>query len=467
MPNYDFSLDMTTDNSNSLILRNIAPNSKVLEIGAAHGRMTKYLKEELNCQVSIVEYDRKAGDTAKQYAEKSWIGAEIGDVEKECWLKETEGQKFDYIVFADVLEHLHDPLQVLRRATERLSDNGSILISIPNIGHNSVLIDLLQGKFEYRESGILDRTHLKFFTHESLRNMIAAAGLSICKEMNAVNVVNNTEFGNSYDQVPPEVSKYLQSRKYGEVYQFIWELKKVNIEISIVTPVYNKWNFTKGYLEDLLKLDRAKVEIIVVDNASTDETSKSIKEYEKRTTNIKVIRNDSNIGFGKACNVGYNASSGKYVVFLNNDIRVKDKFATWVSELVTKCNDNNLVSPTGGKVDPNNDFQFMYETNDPKKDINYLSGWCIAAKREVWNQFIEQDSIYKGPFSEQYFCYFEDTHLSFAASEKGIEFCMTEIPVVHFGKVSSKQLNTYSLYKESRETFIKNWKKKINYLSPL
>lgn len=459
MPNYDFSLDMETDNSNSLILRNIKAGSKILEFGPAYGRMTKYLKEQLNCTVFIVEYDKQAGTSANQYAYDSWIGNELGDAEKDWWYNESKDHKFDYIIFADVLEHLHKPLDVLRMATDRLSDNGSVVISVPNVGHNSVLIDLLKGKFEYRDSGILDNTHLKFFTYDSLRNMIAEAGLTIVKEMNAINAVNNTEFKNSYDDVPSDVSKYLQTRKYGEVYQFIWELKKTNVEVSIVTPVYNKWNFTKSYLEDLLKLDRAKVEIIIVDNASTDETSKSIKEYELRASNLKVIRNDENIGFGKACNIGYNASNGKHVVFLNNDIRVKDKLDVWIHDLVSQCDDNNLVSPTGGKVDPNNDFQFMYETNDPRKEINYLSGWCIAAKRAVWDKFIESDSKYKGPFSEQYFCYFEDTHLSFTAKEKGVQFCMTEIPVVHFGKVSSKQLNTYSLYKQSREIFIRNWKK--------
>jgi GT2 family glycosyltransferase/2-polyprenyl-3-methyl-5-hydroxy-6-metoxy-1,4-benzoquinol methylase len=460
MSKYDFTLDMNSDNSNSLILRNVKPNSFVLEMGPAHGRMTRYLKEELNCKICIVEKDECAGEQAKNYAEVAWVGDSCGDLEKPLWYEESTNFKFDYIIFADVLEHLHDPEKILKMARDRLTEDGSILISIPNVGHNSVIIDLLQGKFEYRDVGILDKTHLKFFTHTSLRNMVSGIGLTVHKEINASNVVANTEFANSYDQLPAEISKYLQNRKHGEVYQFVWELKKANVCVSIVTPVYNKWNFTKSYLEDLLKLDRAKVEIIVVDNASTDETSKAIVEYEKRAPNLKVIRNESNIGFGKACNVGYHVSTGEYVVFLNNDIRVKDNFDTWVLDLVANCNDNNLVSPTGGKVDPNNDFQFVYETQDPTKEINYLSGWCVAAKKTVWDKMIEENSVYKGPFSEQYFCYFEDTHLSFAAREMGLELHMKDVPVVHFGKVSSKQLNTHILYTDSRKMFVKRWKDK-------
>jgi GT2 family glycosyltransferase/2-polyprenyl-3-methyl-5-hydroxy-6-metoxy-1,4-benzoquinol methylase len=456
MPNYDFALDMKTDNSNSLILRNIKPNSVVLEMGPAHGRMTKYLKEQLNCEVYIVEKDEEAGKVAAQYATDAIIGEEQGDLEKPWWSANLIDQKFDYIIFADVLEHLHDPKTVLENAKFLLKDTGSVLISIPNIAHNAVLIDLLQNKFEYREIGILDKTHLKFFTHNSLKTFVASAGFTVVQECNAINIVSNTEFENSYMQLPTHIGEYLMARPYGEVYQFVWELKRSDIQLTIVTPVFNKWNFTKSYLNDLLKLDQSKTEIIIVNNASTDETAANLTEYVSRSHNIKVINNETNLGFGKACNIGYQAAQGKYVMFLNNDIRVKDKMDSWTDIIIKQCDDNNLVSPTGGKVDPSNDFQFLYETNDPTKEINYLSGWCIAAQKNVWDKLIASGE--GGPFSEQYFCYFEDTHLSFLANKLNINFKLVDIPVVHFGKVSSKQLNTFSLYKESRTIFSKNWK---------
>lgn len=455
MSNYDFTLDMNTDNSNSLILRHIKPNSVVLEMGSAYGRMTKYLKETLNCEVYIVEKNEEAGTVASQYAVEACLG-KAGDLEKPWWTGHLIGKKFDYIIFADVLEHLHNPDMALAEAKALLNDNGSILISIPNISHNAVLIDLLQDKFTYRDTGILDTTHVKFFTHNSLKSFVASIGLTIVKEMNAINAVINTEFENSYAQLPKDISDFLKARKYGEVYQFIWELKPTNIDLSIVTPVFNKWNFTKSYLTDLAKLDPSKVEIIIVNNASTDETAENLADYATRMPNLKIINNEVNLGFGKACNMGYEASTGKCVMFLNNDIRVKDQLSTWTSNLTTQCNDNNIVGPTGGKVDPNNNFQFLYETNDPNKEINYLGGWCIVAYKTVWDKLIEDNA--KGPFSEQYFCYFEDTHLSFLAKKLGIDLQLAEIPVVHFGKVSSKQLNTYTLYKESRDVFNKNWK---------
>jgi GT2 family glycosyltransferase/2-polyprenyl-3-methyl-5-hydroxy-6-metoxy-1,4-benzoquinol methylase len=462
MSNYDFTLDMETDNSNSLILRNIKPGSVVLEMGCAHGRMTKYLKEQLNCEVYIVEYDKTAGEVAKQYATASWVGEEKGDIERFRWFTALNeaGIKFDYIIYADVLEHLRAPDEVLKESVKLLKASGSVLCSIPNVAYNGLMIDLLQDKFEYRDTGILDKTHIKFFTHSSLQQFVGAAGLVVANEFNAINTVANSEFANSYNQLPKEVGEYLQKRKYGEVYQFIWELKKTNVQVSIITPVFNKWNFTKSYLEDMLRLSSAKVEVIVVDNASTDETAEKIVAYQKRMPNLKYIRNNDNLGFGAACNIGYNNAIGEHVLFLNNDIRVKERFEDWIDILVEKCNDNNLVSPTGGKVDPDNDFKFLYETNDPTKDINYLSGWCLMAKKSVWEKFIEADYQYRGPFSKSFFVYFEDTDLGFRARATNIDLNMADVPVVHFGKVSSKQLNTFSLYNESRATFIKLWKTK-------
>ncbi len=456
MSHYDFTLDMETGNSNSLILRNIKSNSRVLEVGAAFGRMTKYLHEQLKCEVYIVEKDKEAGKVAAQYAVDSYIGEEQGDVEKPWWSAGLQNVKFDYIIFADVLEHLHTPAKVLQEAKLLLNDIGSILISIPNIGYNAVLIDLLQNKFEYRDAGILDKTHIKFFTHDSLKSFVASAGLTVVKEMNALNAVSNSEFNNSYYQLPKAIGDYLIERPYGEVYQFIWELKRSDIELSICIPVYGKWHFTKSCLNDLRKLDASKIEIIVVDNASPDETAANLSDYEARMSNLKVIRNNVNTGFGFACNQAYNLARGKYVMFLNNDIRVKDKYENWTDILVQQCDNNSLVSPTGGKVDPQNDFKFMYETNDPTKEINYLSGWCIAAQKTVWNKLVEENGL--GPFSKNYFCYFEDTHLGFLASKLNIHLKMVDIPVVHFGKITSKQLNTFELYNQSRSIFSKIWK---------
>lgn len=219
---YDFDLDLVHNNSLLLILQQVKPNSVVLEFGPANGRLTRYLKEELNCEVYLVEIDEEAGKEALRYG-KDLV---IGDIEEYEWLKKYRKIKFDYLIFADVLEHLRNPQEVLLQSKLLLKESGSVLLSVPNLAHNSVIIDLLNDRFNYSEIGLLDNTHIHFFTKESLENMLTAVGLFPCKRMSANVPVGKNEFNNTTDSVSGIDSSFWNTRKYGEVYQYIYEAKK-------------------------------------------------------------------------------------------------------------------------------------------------------------------------------------------------------------------------------------------------
>lgn len=217
---------MISDNSAALILRNIQPGSTVLEFGCAHGRMTKYMKETLGCNVSIIERDFEAGSVAAKYAHQALIGTD-GDISNSEWETILQNDRFDYIVFADVLEHLYEPETILKAAKRLLSPSGSIWVSIPNVSYNGILIDLMNDQFQYREIGLLDNTHIRFFTSKSLTEMVNRCGLQPVKKLDPKNAIQHAEFKNSYEDVPPEVAKFLQSRQDGETYQFVWELQLI------------------------------------------------------------------------------------------------------------------------------------------------------------------------------------------------------------------------------------------------
>ena len=89
-------------------------------------------------------------------------------------------RKFDYIIFGDVLEHLHNPLKTVVYCQRFLRENGHIIASIPNIQHISVMEGLMQGDFTYMESGLLDKTHIHFFTYNEIVRMFHEAGYEIC-----------------------------------------------------------------------------------------------------------------------------------------------------------------------------------------------------------------------------------------------------------------------------------------------
>jgi 2-polyprenyl-3-methyl-5-hydroxy-6-metoxy-1,4-benzoquinol methylase len=237
MSKYDFALDMKSDNSVSQILRHIRPDTEVLEVGCAHGRMTKYLREKLGCRVSIIERDSEPGQAAAAFATgEVLVGPELGDLEKDGWhdhLRKNR-QSFDYIIFADILEHLFHPERALKQSIEFLKPEGSIWVSVPNLAHNSVLIELLHDRFDYRDIGLLDSTHVHFFSEQSLLRMVWSCDLRVIRRLDPIQWVSRTEFRNSYERLPWAVAAYLRARKNGEVYQFVWELKRFGLEPPII-----------------------------------------------------------------------------------------------------------------------------------------------------------------------------------------------------------------------------------------
>jgi methionine biosynthesis protein MetW len=103
----------------------------------------------------------------------------VGDVTKPELYPFAKAKRFDVIVFSDILEHLYDPEAVLRAHLFLLKPEGHVLISIPNVAIWNVRASLLAGSFQYQDTGTLDRTHIRFFTRKSIRELIEAAGIRI------------------------------------------------------------------------------------------------------------------------------------------------------------------------------------------------------------------------------------------------------------------------------------------------
>jgi len=219
---YDYQIDLSCDNSASLILRRIDPGSVVLEFGPASGYMTRYMKEELDCRVYCIELDRKAAAIAEKYSQKMVI-ADLDDMK---WYSEFQPGLFDYLIFADVLEHLKYPWQVLKKAVSLLKKNGTVISSIPNVGHSAVLMDLIRGNFDYRYKGLLDESHLRFFTKKSILQLLAQAGLCPVEWMATLTLPEDTEIKQSYTAFPVSLRKFLKNREDAHVYQFITVSKR-------------------------------------------------------------------------------------------------------------------------------------------------------------------------------------------------------------------------------------------------
>lgn len=224
MGKYNFSLNMEADDTNPKLIRWMFSGAEVLEFGAANGRMTKYLSEKMHCKVDIVEIDEEAGNEAKNYARIACIGAEEGNVEKDIWEKKLVSQKYDFIVFADVLEHLFHPADVLERCKKFLKKNGKILASIPNMANNAIIYQLLNDEFEYKETGLLDWTHVHFFTMKTFRNMVSKLGFYIVAEDAVCRQLDETEFGIQLERISEDYREVLAKHRTGVVYQGLFQL---------------------------------------------------------------------------------------------------------------------------------------------------------------------------------------------------------------------------------------------------
>lgn len=153
------------------IVRLVRQGWRVLDVGCGAGRLAA-LMTSVGATVTGLEREPRAAALARNLCARVFEA----DLEQEIPLDRNE--RFDAIVCADVLEHMVRPDRVLARLTQHLGDRGVVIVSLPNVAHYTVRIGLLRGRFDYEPSGILDRTHLRFFTRTGALQLLAHAGLT-------------------------------------------------------------------------------------------------------------------------------------------------------------------------------------------------------------------------------------------------------------------------------------------------
>lgn len=172
---YDEKFKMYSGGVNPKVLKHLEPNQKVLDIGCSDGSLGEAIKKIYNSEVVGVEISSLASLEASKKIDKVFQG----DILK-IDIPYSKGY-FDVIILADVLEHLINPLEVLKKVKHYLNPNGYIIVSVPNIANWSVRLNILFGSFNYAQQGILDSTHLRFFTFKSIENLLISAGFKIVK----------------------------------------------------------------------------------------------------------------------------------------------------------------------------------------------------------------------------------------------------------------------------------------------
>ena len=225
--NYGYKFDLGGDTSAAAIVRFVAPKSKVLDIGAGSGSITRQLVISKKCNVTAVENNPAAVKKLEAFCKS----VHALDLNSEAWADDLTASRlqqglhttFDYVIAGDVLEHLYDPWTVVKKMASLLNPEGRAIISVPHSGHSVVVAAFLTSDIDLRESGILDKTHIRFFGLRNIDILNENAGLSITRIHNVIRRPEQTEFANLWKSLPETTRQTLAERKFANVYQVVTE----------------------------------------------------------------------------------------------------------------------------------------------------------------------------------------------------------------------------------------------------
>ena len=187
---YQYIVPTDSDHVAHKILAMVPHGSRVLEIGCSSGSQTRLLKNTLGCSVTGIEINAAAAEDAREFCERLIIG----DIENLNLTEDLGNQPFDVIILSDVLEHLKQPGDTLMKIRLLLGQSGILLASIPNIAHAAICWELAHGRFDYRDYGLLDDTHIRFFTKKSITHLLEGSGYFIAAWERIIKRPQETEF---------------------------------------------------------------------------------------------------------------------------------------------------------------------------------------------------------------------------------------------------------------------------------
>ena len=293
-------------------------------MGCSTGFFTKVLVER-GCNVVGIELDPEAAAMAEKWAERVVVG---NIDERDVW-SEVKDESFDVVVFGDVLEHLRDPLGSLREAVRKIKPTGFVVTCVPNVAHGDVRIALLQGKFRYSESGLLDETHLRFFTLETLRELLGQAGLVIVDTERVVVPLFHSELGVKRGDVNHQTLDALHADPEVECYQYVMRSVRDNGDHAVTELAARVDELT-----DRLHVQRMRLALFRGGRGDVNEYERYISALEGHVSglehNIEVL-NEALI----ARNAEYQAVLGMRTVQMTAPIR-------WVYNRITRTPEDVL-----------------------------------------------------------------------------------------------------------------------------
>lgn len=216
----------------SVLASLIKPQTSVLDLGCGSGALGQFLAINHGCVTDGLTLSEAEADHARPY----YRAVHVSDLEACDLLAVFPAQKYDYIVCADVLEHLRKPERILETCRQLLAPAGKLLISVPNAAYCGLIAELMQGEFRYRDEGLLDKTHLRFFTRSSLLRFLGEQRWAVDYMDTIHRELPDSEFDAAFDRLPPALSRHLLSDPDALTYQYICAAQPCSAKADHLLP---------------------------------------------------------------------------------------------------------------------------------------------------------------------------------------------------------------------------------------
>jgi 2-polyprenyl-3-methyl-5-hydroxy-6-metoxy-1,4-benzoquinol methylase len=247
-------VDPIVETSHTRVVRLVGSGMRVLELGCATGKVAALLTAR-GCVVTGVETDP---DAARQ-AEAHCARVVVADLDVDDLSSLERYGPFDVVVAADVLEHLKRPEKALAAAAGLLAPHGYLVTSIPNVAHGSVRLALLAGRFPYSDVGLIDTTHVRFYTRTSMTSMLAQAGfrVSYVEEQQLDPEQGEVLRDVDLESLPPEARGAVRDDHDSAVYQFVAVASPRTTDDGLLSALRTLADRVRSLESDLSKNEQA------------------------------------------------------------------------------------------------------------------------------------------------------------------------------------------------------------------
>ncbi len=216
----------------------VGVNRNVLEIGPGSGHMTQALSKR-GCNITSIEIDPILAERVKSFCDRLIVG-DIEQLDLDCELRD---ERFDAILLGDVLEHLKDPARVIQKLKPLINPSGHLVVGLPNVAHASVRLALFKGDFDLTDTGILDRTHLRFFTLKTILGLFRENGFEIRNLHRSRLGFFNTETVLNPAKIPVSLLRRLARDPEASTFQFVFSAVTPNAAANLNAQLNDEGNY--------------------------------------------------------------------------------------------------------------------------------------------------------------------------------------------------------------------------------